>query len=180
MNVLPLHQTLNEALSAMAVITQTQQPRDPNSVLKQFAKDTRIAMGSSFSIQHISPYNLESGMKTGTGKALNTLETTARGSQGEWVMSIQFNDYLRFVDMGVGRGRKIETVERGRKARQSRRYVQRWNPALGETHRPHLLMEQRHLQARLQNYFEDYYGKTFAFELLTIFNETNPKIEYKV
>ncbi len=161
-----------------AIISRENPPRKPNSVLAQFASETLEALGTNFSVQHISPYALESGKKTGTGKALRSLETSSGGNEDAWVLRIRFNDYLRFVDMGVGRGRPIEVVERGRKARHNKRYVRRWDPAGGETHRPHLLMEGRHLQARLQNYFEDYYGQSFAFEMMTIFNEANPKIEF--
>ncbi len=158
------------------IISKEREPRKPNAVLASFAKDTQEAFGSNFFVQHISPYALESGKKTGTGKALRSMETDSKGNNGEWVMTIRFRDYLRFVDMGVGRGRPIESVERGRKARHTKRYVSRWDPQTGETHRPHLLMEARHLEARLHSYFEDYYGKNFAWQLMTIFNEENPKI----
>lgn len=163
-----------------AIISNEKKPRNPNLVLKEFAKQTRDALGTSFSVQHISPYALENGEKTGTGRAFRSLDTDSSGGDGQWVLSISFNDYLRFVDMGVGRGRKIETVERGRKARHSKRYVSRWNPLSGETHRPHLLMEMRHLQARALNYFEDYYGRSFSWQFMMHFNEQAPKIEFTI
>ena len=43
-----------------------------------------------------------------------------------WTYEFTYNDYMRFVDMGVGLGTKYNDVDSARKAHYSRRYVRSW------------------------------------------------------
>ena len=43
-----------------------------------------------------------------------------------WTYEFTYNDYMRFVDMGVGLGTKYNDVDSARKANYSRRYVRSW------------------------------------------------------
>ena len=67
-------------------------------------------------------------------------------------------DYLRFVDMGTAGGRSVEDVRRERKARYNRRYVKIWDAGDGQSHRPSIMREMRHLATRMQTYLTDFYG----------------------
>lgn len=80
-------------------------------------------------------------------------------------MSFFFNYYLKFVDMGVERGRSIESVARTRPANHNVRYSQwgmpryKWDKSVYSaprehlTHRPAIMMEFRHTARRMQMYF---------------------------
>lgn len=80
-------------------------------------------------------------------------------------MTFFFDYYLKFVDMGVGRGRPIESVARTRPADYKTRYSQwglpgyAWDrsvfsaPREHPTHRPAIMMEFRHTARRMQMYF---------------------------
>lgn len=81
----------------------------------------------------------------------------------EMVMTFEMNDYLRYTDIGVGRGTKAEDVDRDAKASYRRRYTISWDRSRGRSHRPHLMMEFRHLERRLANYALDWYGEELSF-----------------
>ena len=57
-------------------------------------------------------------------------------------------------------------MERGKKARYNLRYVGAWKPSTGQSHRPAIAMEFRHLATRLENYVQDFYCKTAEFQIL--------------
>lgn len=81
----------------------------------------------------------------------------------EMVMTFEMADYLRYTDIGVGRGTHAEDVERDAKASYKRRYTRSWDRSKGRSHRPHLMMEFRHLERRLANYALDWYGEELQF-----------------
>lgn len=159
-----------ENVSDMAV--QIDQPRRPmNVVLKTFARQAVQTMEEGFRVQKIWPYEIYPGYKrvneyrkehggwyaTGRGEKSFTYEVTS--GEGQETIRIEFNDYLRFVDMGTAGGQKVEDVQRERKARYNKRYVAFWDASHGESHRPSIMREARHLEARMQNYLEDFYGR---------------------
>jgi hypothetical protein len=72
---------------------------------------------------------------------------------------IEFLDHLRFVDMGTAGGKKIETIQRQRKAKHNKRYVAIWDSRGGDQHRPSIMREARHIEARMTNYLQDFYGR---------------------
>lgn len=91
----------------------------------------------------------------------NVTDPTAK----DITLSFFFNYYLKFVDMGVGKGRPIETVARNRPANHNVRYSQwglpkyAWDKSVYSaprehlTHRPAIMMEFRHTARRMQMYF---------------------------
>ena len=88
-----------------------------------------------------------------TGNALETLRSVIKGDTISEISDARidffFNEYLRYVDIGVGKGRKAEDIDRTRKARYRSRYARKWDPKKGNTHRPSFMMEFRHLQRRM-------------------------------
>ena len=94
-----------------------------------------------------------------TGEGFRSFRTSVVADSPENVSVIfSFNDYLRYVDLGVGQGTKADDVERSRKAYFTRRYTSSWNRRKGRSHRPAILMELRHLARRIETYLTNYYG----------------------
>lgn len=147
-------------------------PKKPlNKVIRQWAAETTIALQGNFKTQQIFPFEVfpgwkqinqrrkDAGLTYSTGEGYRSLVAVGFGNTpGDAGVKITYNDYLRFVDMGVAGGRPYSSVEHARKARHTKRYVQFWEPTKGESHRPAIMMEARHLQHRMQIYLEDFYG----------------------
>ena len=145
-------------------------------------KDQTIAqLKNNFMTQRIWPYEVYPGYHVdnerrrleggwfSTGEGLKSFDgdvIEADENTGIVTLSFKFNDYLQYVDIGVGAGRKADDVERGKKARYNVRYVGSWKPAAGRSHRPAIAMEFRHLATRLENYMQDFYCKTAEFQIL--------------
>lgn len=85
-------------------------------------------------------------------------------------ISFFFNYYLYFVDMGVGAGRPIETVERSKDANYRRLYA-RWNGMGDRQSRPSISMEIRHQLARLETLVSAYYGEFIQNGILFSFDD---------
>ena len=164
-------------LPDMAV--QIHQPRrSVNVVLRRFAMDATNALRENMQTQHVWPTEIYPGFAQvneyrkqhnswfATGRAAKSFYSKVDATPGKETITIGFIDYLRFVDMGVGAGRKAEDIDRARNARYDKRYIRRWLVMNGDskTMRPAIMMETRHVASRMQNYFEDYYGR----ELLVI------------
>ena len=107
---------------------------------------------------------------TGQGAKSFEGEVIEAGEDGIVTLAFRYNDYLQYVDIGVGAGRSAEDVERGKKANYRRRYVGQWTPSKGATHRPALAMEFRHLQSRLEEYVQSFYCSTIEFKMLETFD----------
>ena len=75
----------------------------------------------------------------------------------DWAIEFMYNYYLNFVDMGVGRGRPIQKVQRTLSADRDIRYMSSWNPKEGSTQRPAIAMEFRHQATRMRNYMANRY-----------------------
>ena len=169
---------------------QIEKPRRPiNVVLRSFARQSVQAMEQGFRTQHVWPYEIYPGfakinairkarvMRGGkdwfaTGEGLKSFQyEVMSAAQGNETIRIEFNHYLRFVDMGTAGGKPIETVDRARKAHYSRRYVTIWSARDGDTHRPFsIMMEARHLEGRMQRYLEDYYGREVNAQIYRTFS----------
>ena len=85
-------------------------------------------------------------------------------------MAFRFNDYMQYVDIGVGAWGKAEEIERNRKVRYRNRYAN-WVPSGGKTHRPAIQPELNHLLTRLEDYVSDFYGKRYEFKMLDTFQD---------
>jgi len=96
------------------------------------------------------------------------------GENGKVTMAFQFNDYMRFVDMGVGQGTKYEDVQNSKKARYQTRYISKWDRKRGSSQRPAIMMELRHLQQRIANYLVDFYGYEGGVKLINTFEDASP------
>lgn len=103
------------------------------------------------------------GAKSFEGSVIEADENT-----GMVTMSFRFNDYMQYVDIGVGAWGKAEDIERNRKVRYRNRYAN-WIPSGGKTHRPAIQPELSHLQTRLEDYVSDFYGKKYEFKMLDTF-----------
>ena len=94
-----------------------------------------------------------------TGAGFQSFRTSVVADTPENVSVVfSFNDYLRYVDLGVGQGTHAEDVERTKKAYFTRRYISSWNRRAGRSHRPAIMMELRHLARRIEKYLTNYYG----------------------
>ena len=125
----------------------------------------------------INAIRKEHGEWFSTGKGQKSFEGTlirADEETGFIDLAIRFNDYMQYVDIGVGAGRKAEDVSRSKKVRFKQRYTS-WGPGEGKSHRPAIMPEIRHLATRLSDYTAAFYGNKFefgvyeTFEGLTIF-----------
>ena len=111
------------------------------------------------------------GIKSFEGSVIEADEET-----GMVTMAFRFNDYMQYVDIGVGAGRKAEDVERAKKANYKRRYINKWIPSAGIAHRPAIMMEMRHLATRLQSYCHDFYGNEMEYRILNTFDDLHVQV----
>lgn len=113
---------------------------------------------------HGSWYSTGEGARSFTGRVVKA------GEIGDVVLQYQFNDYLKYAELGVGKDRPVEKVDRSKKANYRRRYVNKWVPRSGRTHRPAIMMELRHLGTRLERYATDFYGYEAQFKIMDLFD----------
>ena len=99
-------------------------------------------------------YSTGKGAKSFDGKV--TRQPTKNNTS--FSLLYKFNDYMRYAEIGVGRGTHAEDVQRSKKGHWNVRYTSRWNRKMGRSHRPAFMMQFRHLQTRLRDYMSDYYG----------------------
>lgn len=118
----------------------------------------------------------EAGMWYSTGQGSESFagRVFSGDNVGKITFAFTYNDYMRFVDMGVGLGTKYEDVETAKKARCKTRYLHNWARKDGKSHRPAIMMEFRHLQTRLGNYLRDYYGYEGEIAFVNTFAELSP------
>lgn len=105
------------------------------------------------------------GIKSFEGDVIEADEET-----GMVTMAFRYNDYMQYVDIGVGAGREADDVDRARKVRYRNRYTQ-WEPSGGKSHRPAIQPELNHLLTRLEDYVQDFYGKRYEFKMLETFQD---------
>lgn len=141
-----------------------------NEVINTFAKQAAAQLEINYRQQHVWPTEVYAGYRGinevrrrrgqwySTGEGANSFNYTVNGSNPDEIMVIfTFNDYLRYAELGVGQGVKVEDVERAKKADYRRTYTSKWNRWHGRSHRPFLMMEMRHLQRRMENHLVKYY-----------------------
>lgn len=118
----------------------------------------------------------EMGMWYSTGEGVNSFagKIIQAGRSGEVTMAFEFNDYMRFAEMGVGKGTSYEDVDTAKSARVGTRYIGKWDRKAGKSHRPAIMMELRHLQTRITNYLVDFYGYEGETMLLNTFSDISP------
>ena len=176
------HVSLQQNILVMAV--QIEKPRRPiNVVLRSFARQSVQQLQADFRTQRIFPYEIYPGFAKineyrkqhggwyATGQGVKSFQYEVMDSSiAGATIRIEFLDHLRFVDMGTAGGKKIETVQRSRKARHNKRYVAIWDSRDGDTHRPSIMREARHLQTRVSNFFQDMLAEEVQVQVYRTFS----------
>ncbi len=158
--------------------------RPLNRVIYEFMTDALHQLHVNMFTQHMWPtlvypgydavnqYRKTRGQWFSTGEGERSVEARILNANNpaSIAMAFSFNDYLRFVDMGVGQGTKRGSVDSSRKARYKTTYTPRWDRRAGRSQRPAIMMEMRHVQMRVLGYVQDYYGKQGQTYLLECFD----------
>ena len=76
---------------------------------------------------------------------------------------------MQYVDIGVMAGVKAEDVDRAKNVRFKARYINKWQPRSGKSHRPGIRPELNHLLTRLEGYVQSYYDAKLDFKILETF-----------
>lgn len=152
-------------------------------VAQTFLDQTIDQLMRNMQTQHVFPYEIYPGFAAinamrkahggwaATGEGAKSFEGTlisADEQTGFVTMAIRHNDYMQYVDIGVGAGRKAEDVERSKKVKYKQRYT-KWDPSGGKSHRPGIMPEIRHLATRLSDYTADFYGNKFEYDVYETF-----------
>lgn len=153
--------------------TQIYKPLQPlNRVIKMFVEEAEAQLMSNISTQFIWPtavykdyprvneYRRAHGGWFSTGEGARSISgrVVSANTPGDVTVLFEWNEYMDYVDRGVGKGRPIEKVDTDKKAKFRNRYIGVWQPKGGTTHRPAFFMEMRHVERRIWNYLEDFYG----------------------
>ena len=153
-----------------------------HEVISDFHQQTLNQIEANFATQRIFPYEVypnyreinEIRKKTGgwysTGEGARSFEgSIVNANDANVTLEYRFNDYLRYVDVGVGGRTTANDVERGKNVRFRSRYIGRWNRSQGRSHRPAIMAEFRHQQRRIRDYLADFWGNEGEVELLNTF-----------
>lgn len=154
-----------------------------NKAMELFFHQTMGQMKANYLTQHIWPAEIYPGFAAinekrrrkgdwySTGEGYKSFEGKIIKKPSEddthLIAVIRYNDYLEYAEIGVGAGTRHEKVERSRKANFKIRYARVWKRSEGKSHRPAILMEARHLQTRMRDYYADYIGGKVMDTLLT-------------
>lgn len=154
-----------------------------NDVIRKFTEQTKTQLSQNFMTQHIWPREAYPGYTYINQLRKNTHSwySTGQGARSfdgrviqadEKNITVEFSYlyYLRFAELGVGAGVKAEDVDRSKPARYGQRYITLWNRMEGESHRPAILMEMRHLKTRIKDYMEDFYMDECRLQFLDLFD----------
>jgi hypothetical protein len=148
-------------------------------VAKMFLDQTIDQLKRNMEVQHVWPTEIYPGFAAinairkahgewyATGQGAKSFEGSliqADEQTGFVTLAVRYNDYMQYVDIGVGIGRKAEDVERGKKVRYQNRYTS-WKPSSGKSHRPGIMPELRHLATRLSDYTASFYGNKFEYDI---------------
>lgn len=163
-------------------------------VAQHFLKQTLMDLEVNAQLQRIYPsevykgykevneYRRKHGMWYATGEGAKSFEGhiyQANEERGLLTVGIRYNNYLRYVDIGVGLTGpafdpashiKADDVERSRRATFGSRYIRgKWNRREGKSHRPAIMRTIRRLQKRYRNYLADFYGYQGAVYIIHAF-----------
>lgn len=150
-------------------------------VANMFKDQTLKQLIANMQTQRVWPYEIYPGFHTvneyrrqrgewyAKGEGVRSFEGIvyeADEDTGMVTMGFRFNDYMQYVDIGVGAGRKAEDVDRARNVKFKQRYISRWNPSGGTTSRPGIRPELNHLLTRLEGYVQSYYDAKLDFKIM--------------
>lgn len=152
-----------------------------NNAMNLFFEQTLVQLKANYLTQHIWPSEIypgfaevnrkrkEKGDWYSTGEGYKSFEgkiiKKPSSKSNHLIASIRYNDYLSYAELGVGAGTKHGTVDRSKKANFKVRYARVWDRKEGKSHRPAILMEARHLQTRMRDYYADYVGGRVTSEI---------------
>lgn len=149
-------------------------------VANMFKEQTLHQLEANMQTQRVFPYEVypgyieeneyrrQHGMWYSTGEGVKSFEgdvIEADEQTGMVTMAFRFNDYMQYVDIGVMQGIKAEDVSRSKKAQFKSRYVSRWQPHSGGSHRPGIQPELNHLLTRIEGYVQRYYDAKLDFQI---------------
>lgn len=156
-------------------------------IARLFKEQTISQLEVNMATQHVFPYAVYSAYpeineyrrqhggwySTGEGaKSFEGVIYEADENTGMVTMGFRFNDYMQYVDIGVGAGRKHDDVQRSKNVAFKNRYISKWNPSGGATHRPGIRPEVNHALTRLESYVQRYYDAKIDFQVLETFEGT--------
>lgn len=124
--------------------------------------------------EKVNKYREEHGMWYSTGEGKKSFEGTvyqADEKTGNLMVGIRYNDYLRYVDIGVGLTGDVHVhasdVDRTRPAKNLKRYIRgKWDRKQGKSHRPAIMRTIRRLRDRYRQYLADFYGYQGGIEII--------------
>lgn len=146
-------------------------PIDFSNIISRLGEDALEQMKMNLSIQHLPLNDTERlSKRKPTGAGWKSISIRDFGSETSREVGYIFtvDETMRFAEMGVMRGLEAEDVKKSRKAKYNKRYVSRYNPITGDTHRPAMMMEIRHLQSRLGRFLSDFYGEQMEASIMEI------------
>ena len=120
----------------------------------------------------VNEYRRQRGQRYATGDGVKSFEGEvyeADENTGMVTMGFRFSAYMQYVDIGVMRGIHAEDVDRAKNVRFKQRYVSKWNPKGGSSHRPGIRPELNHLLTRLEGYVQMYYDAKLDFKIQETF-----------
>lgn len=152
-------------------------------VAQTFLDQTIDQLKRNMEVQHVWPTEIYPGFAAinairkahgewaATGEGAKSFEgNIIRVDEGSGIaeLAVRYSDYMQYVDIGVGAGRKAADVERSKKVRYKQRYT-KWDPSGGKSHRPGIMPEIRHLATRLSDYTADFYGNKAEYGIYETF-----------
>ena len=133
--------------------------------------------------EKVNQYRKEHGMWFSTGEGKDSFEGTvyqADEKTGNLMVGIRYNNYLGYVDIGVGLTGSPEDpeahitadkVDRSKKAKFKTRYISKWNRRQGKSHRPAIMRTVRRLKQRYEDHLADYYGYQGLLQIVNALEE---------
>lgn len=158
-----------------------------NEIISEFHEQTLMQIDANLVTQRVWPVEVYPGyrIKNEANKRQGLLHSTGQGVRsfrgsvvnadvaGNVTLEYTFNDYMRYVDLGVGSGTSAENVERSKNLRYKSRYISSWDRSEGRSHRPAVMGEFRHLQRRIRDYLVDFYGYEGMVDVINAFDGMN-------
>lgn len=141
--------------------------------ISRFHKETLDQIDINLATQQIWPtevypgyrkeneYRKKHGMWYSTGKGAKSFRGKILSADRIDNISIEYRylNYMRFAEIGVGKGVSAEDVDRGKNVNYSTRYISMWNRRMGKSHRPSIRSEVNHLSTRIEKFLLDFYGE---------------------
>lgn len=163
-----------------------QDTRKKRHVLNQMARNTLEFIERQNRIQRMFPKEVYGGWlqenrkrraaggKLGwfsTGEGVRSYSFKVNSTDNEESIAFTYNKYMMFADLGVGKGRPKEDVDRAKKAKFGQRYIEIWDPPSGRTHRPNMMMQWYSLRSRMEAFLQDYYGREAIAYMYTFLSD---------